>query len=79
MRATDQNKPKTRHKPVGPEMRLVMATATLMYTMHSANSGNPKREGRAHNQGRPRRHTPHHGGGCQWPNPLTHAYTTHEA
>ena len=27
---------------VGPEMRLVMATATLMYTVHSANSGNPK-------------------------------------
>jgi hypothetical protein len=26
---------------VGPEMRLVMATATLMYTVHSANSGNP--------------------------------------
>lgn len=25
---------------VGPEMRLVMATATLMYTVHSANSGN---------------------------------------
>ena len=27
---------------VGPEMRLVMATATLMYTVHSANSGNPQ-------------------------------------
>lgn len=26
---------------VGPEMRLVMATATLMYTVHSANNGNP--------------------------------------
>ena len=26
---------------VGPEMRLAMATATLMYTVHSANSGNP--------------------------------------
>lgn len=26
---------------VGPEMRLVMATATLVYTVHSANSGNP--------------------------------------
>jgi len=27
---------------VGPKMRLVMTTATLMYTVHSANSGNPK-------------------------------------
>jgi hypothetical protein len=27
---------------VGPEMRLVMATATLVYTVHSANSGNPQ-------------------------------------
>ncbi|MAH41486.1 MAG: hypothetical protein CMO41_04485 [Verrucomicrobiales bacterium] len=27
---------------VGPEMRLVMATATLMYTVHSANNGNPQ-------------------------------------
>ena len=27
---------------VGPEMRLVMATATLMYTVHSANCGNPQ-------------------------------------
>jgi len=26
---------------VGPEMRLAMATATLIYTVHSANSGNP--------------------------------------
>lgn len=26
---------------VGPEMRLAMATATLMYTVHSANTGNP--------------------------------------
>ena len=26
---------------VGPEMRLAMATATLVYTVHSANSGNP--------------------------------------
>ena len=25
---------------VGPEMRLAMATATLIYTVHSANSGN---------------------------------------
>ena len=27
---------------VGPEMRLVMATATLIYTVHSANTGNPQ-------------------------------------
>jgi len=27
---------------VGPEMRLVMATATLVYTVHSANTGNPR-------------------------------------
>ena len=26
---------------MGPEMRLAMATATLVYTVHSANSGNP--------------------------------------
>jgi len=26
---------------VGPEMRLAMATATLVYTVHAANSGNP--------------------------------------
>ena len=26
---------------VGPEMRLAMATATLIYTVHAANSGNP--------------------------------------
>ena len=26
---------------VGPEMRLVMATATLVYTVHAANTGNP--------------------------------------
>ena len=26
---------------VGPEWRLVMATATLVYTVHSANNGNP--------------------------------------
>ena len=26
---------------VGPEMRLAMATATLIYTVHSANNGNP--------------------------------------
>lgn len=26
---------------VGPEMRLAMATVTLMYTVHQANSGNP--------------------------------------
>ena len=26
---------------IGPEMRLVMATATLMYTVHAANTGNP--------------------------------------
>lgn len=27
---------------VGPEMRLIMATTTLLYTVHSANSGNPQ-------------------------------------
>ena len=26
---------------VGPEMRLVMATATMVYTVHAANTGNP--------------------------------------
>ena len=26
---------------VGPEMRLVMATATMIYTVHAANTGNP--------------------------------------
>jgi len=26
---------------VGPEMRLAMATATLVYTVHAANNGNP--------------------------------------
>ena len=29
------------HMYVGPEMRLAMATATLMYTVHAANTGNP--------------------------------------